>query len=64
MTLLIVIFSLVNGFMYAIEPSNQDYCHKEAQVIVQKFRDNDPSATFFGGCVMGGILLNIKMTDA
>lgn len=64
MTLLIVIFSLSGGFMYAIEPSNQDYCAKEAQAILAKFRAGDPSATYYGGCVMGGILLNIKKDDA
>lgn len=64
MTLFIVIFSLSGGFMYAIEPSSQYYCEKEAQTLLAKFRTGDPTATYFGGCVLGGILLNIKMTDA
>ena len=63
MTLFIVIFSF-SGFMYAIEPSNQEYCAKEAETILAKFRAGDAATTYFGGCIRGGILLNIKMTDA
>lgn len=64
MTLLIVIFSLTHGFMYAIEPSNQDYCDKEAQTILAKFTEKDKTTVYYGGCVLGGILLNIKKDDA
>ena len=63
MTLLIVIFSF-SGFVYAIEPSNQAYCAKEAEQILAKFTEKDTTTTYYGGCVLGGILLNIKMTDA
>lgn len=64
MTLLIVIFSLSHGFMYAIEPSNQKYCESEAQMILRKFQEKAPEVVYFGGCVQGGILLNIKKDDA
>lgn len=63
MTLFIVIFSF-SGFMYAIEPSNQDYCAKEAQAILARFTEKDKTTVYFGGCVQGGILLNIKKDDA
>lgn len=63
MTLLIVIFSF-SGFMYAIEPSNQDYCEKEAEEILAKFTEKDKTTVYYGGCVQGDILLNIKMSDA
>ena len=64
MTLLIVIFSLSGGFMYAIEPSTQEYCDKEAQEILARFTEKDKTTVYFGGCVQGGILLNIKKDDA
>jgi hypothetical protein len=64
MSLFIVIFSFTHGFMYAIEPSSQTYCEKEAASIVEKFKEKDPKTSYFGGCVKGGILLNIKKDDA
>lgn len=63
MTLLIVIFSF-SGFMYAIEPSSQQYCDKEALEILARFTEKDTTTKYYGGCIAGGILLNIKMTDA
>lgn len=63
MTYLIVIFSF-SGFMYAIEPSNQTHCDKEAAEILLKFTEKDTKTTYYGGCVLGGILLNIKKDDA
>ena len=59
----IVIFSF-SGFMYAIEPSSQQYCDKEALEILARFTEKDKTTTYYGGCVPGGILLNIKMDDA
>ena len=64
MTLLIVIFSLSGGFMYAIEPSSQQYCDKEAEQILARFTEKDATNRYYGGCVLGGILLNIKKDDA
>lgn len=63
MTYLIVIFSF-SGFMYAIEPASQQYCDKEAQEILAKFTEKDKTTVYYGGCVLGGILLNIKKDDA
>ena len=63
MTYLIIIFSF-SGFMYAIEPSNQNYCEKEAEQILARFTEKDKTTQYYGGCVLGGILLNIKKDDA
>ncbi len=63
MTYLIVIFSF-SGFMYAIEPHTQEHCDKEAQEILAKFTERDKTNKYYGGCVLGGILLNIKKDDA
>ena len=64
MSLFIVIFSFTGGFMYAIEPSNLEYCDKEAQEILAKFTEKDKTSVYYGGCVRGDILLNIKKSDA
>lgn len=50
--------------MYAIEPASQDYCEKEAQEILAKFMERDKTNEYYGGCVLGGILLNIKRSNA
>ena len=63
MTLFIVIFSF-SGFMFAIEPHTQERCDREAQEILAKFTEKDKTTKYYGGCVLGGILLNIKMNDA
>lgn len=62
MTLFIVIFSF-SGFMYAIEPHSQKGCDKEAAEILAKFTEKDTTTQYYGGCVAGGILLNIKKGD-
>jgi hypothetical protein len=64
MNLLIVIFSLTNGFFYAIEPNDQEHCAKEAFKTLERFRADNPSVNYSGGCFQGGIFLNIKKDDA
>lgn len=63
MSYFIVIFSF-SGFMYAIEPSSQVHCEKEAATLLTKFTEKDNVNQYFSGCVKGDILLNIKKTDA
>ena len=59
MTLFIVIFSF-SGFMYALEPSSQKNCDKDAAEVLAKFTETDKTTQYYGGCVLGGILFNLR----
>lgn len=64
MSLIIVILSLTNGLLYAIEPDSQATCAKEAETLITQWRASNPAVNYLGGCIEGGIFLKMNKSDA